>query len=257
MTIEKGGIYFILSMVDNKRYIGRSVHIYRRLNEHRRNLNKNTHDNKHLQNAWNKYGASNFVFVPFLFCNVRDSIIEEQRQLDFYNSQEGRLLFNISKSSMTGPSELMHRKAISEGGRKRAPISEETRTKLRIARARKVFSEEEKAKISSARKGQKHTDEAKKKMSNALISRELSDEHKKAISQGLKGHEVSEQTRKKIAEKAMGRKASEQTRKKLSDSHKGIPISESAKKHWFKKGISSEKKEKEYTDKAEDAIEGS
>ena len=235
MAIEKGGIYFILSMVDNKRYIGRSVDIHRRLNEHKSALIAQRHDNKHLQNAWNKYGASNFVFVPFLFCDTETSIIEEQRQLDFYNGQEGRLLFNISKSSMAGPSEIEHRRAISEGNRKRAPITEETRAKLKAARARKVFSEEERAKISAASKGRTHSEETRKKLSEKAKGRKLSDEHKKKIGEAGKGRVPSEETRRKISEKKTGRKASEETRKKLSEAHKGKPVSENAKKHWFKK----------------------
>jgi group I intron endonuclease len=236
MDSKKGGIYFIISLNDNKRYVGRSIDIHRRLNEHKRELRKNIHDNKHLQNAWNKYGASNFIFVPFLFCDVETAIIEEQRQLDFYNNQEGgRLLFNISKSSMAGPSEIEHRRAISEGGRKRPPISEETRAKLKAARARKVFSEEERAKISAASKGRKHTEETKEKLRQKAAGRKLSDEHKKKISEGGKGRVLTEETKKKIAEKATGRKASIETRKKLSEAHKGKPVSENAKKHWFKK----------------------
>jgi group I intron endonuclease len=235
MASEKGGIYFIISLVDNKRYVGRSIDIHRRLNEHKRELNKNIHDNKHLQNAWSKYGASNFVFVPFLFCDVTASIIEEQRQLDFYNSQESRLLFNISKSSMAGPSEIEHRSSISEGGRKRAPITEETRAKLKAARARKVFSEEERAKISAASKGRKHTEETRKKLSDKAKGRKLSEEHKKKISEAGKGRVPSEETIKKIAQKNTGKKRTDEARKKMSDAHKGKPVSENAKKHWFKK----------------------
>jgi len=236
MDLQKGGIYFIISLVDDKRYIGRSIDIKRRLNEHKRELRKNIHDNKHLQNAWNKYGETNFIFVPFLFCDVETSIIEEQKQLDtFFKHEKGNLLFNISKSSMCGPAEIEHRRAISEGGKKRAPISEETRAKLKAARARKVFTEEERAKISAASKGRKHTEETKKKLSIASKGRKLTDEHKKKIGEKGKGRVLSEETKRKIAEKATGRKATEETRKKLSIAHKGLPVHENAKKHWFKK----------------------
>lgn len=235
MTYTKGGIYFIISLVDNKRYVGRSVDIHRRLNEHKRELNKNIHDNKHLQNAWSKYGASNFIFVPFLFCDAETAIVEEQKQLDFYNNQESRLLFNISKSSMAGPSEIEHRRAISEGGRKRAPITEETRAKLKVARARKIFSEEERAKISAASKGRKHTEETRKKLSEMQKGKKLSEEHKKKISEAGKGKPQSEETKRKISQKNTGKKRTDEARKKMSDAHKGKPVSENAKKHWFKK----------------------
>lgn len=234
MDSKKGGIYFIISLNDNKRYVGRSVDISRRIREHRNSLMAQRHRNKHLQNAWNKYGASNFIFVPYLYCSEQEAIIEEQKQLDALFLKPDAT-FNISKDASLAPSKAEHRRAISEGGRKRAPISEETRAKLKAARARKVFSEEERAKISAASKGRKHTEETKEKLRQKAAGRKLSDEHKKKISEGGKGRVLSEETKKKIAEKATGRKASIETRKKLSEAHKGKPVSENAKKYWFKK----------------------
>lgn len=234
MCSEKGGIYFIICLIDNKRYVGRSVNIKRRLREHRTSLIAQNHKNKHLQNAWNKYGESNFVFAPYLYCSEESAIVEEQKQLDILFLQPDKT-FNISKDAILGPSEAQHRTAISEAGKKRPPISEETRAKLKAARARKVFTEEERAKISAASKGRAHTEETRNKLSKAAKGRKLTEEHKKKISEAGKRRVVSEETKNKIAEKATGRKASEETRKKLSDLRKGKPLSENFKKHWFKK----------------------
>lgn len=53
-------------MINNKvnghKYIGQSCNIKKRLYEHKRQLNKNEHNNSHLQNAWNKYGEGSFEF---------------------------------------------------------------------------------------------------------------------------------------------------------------------------------------------------
>lgn len=49
------GVYQIYNKETNKRYIGSSINIERRLKEHKRNLKANRHSNQHLQNAWNKY----------------------------------------------------------------------------------------------------------------------------------------------------------------------------------------------------------
>jgi len=234
MATEKGGIYFIISLVDNKKYVGRSVDIKRRLREHRNSLIAQRHRNKHLQNAWNKYGASNFVFAPYLYCSEDTAIVEEQKQLDtLFMAPDGT--FNISKDASLGPSKVEHRRAISEGNRKRAPITEETRAKLKAARARKVFSEEERAKISAASKGRTHSEETRKKLSEIQRGKKLSEEHKKKISEGLKGRVLPEETIKKIAQKNTGKKRTDEARKKMSDAHKGKPVSENAKKHWFKK----------------------
>ena len=59
------GIYKIECIANNKVYIGQSINIKRRLYDHKTRLRKGTHKNKHLQNAWNKYGEDNFTFETF------------------------------------------------------------------------------------------------------------------------------------------------------------------------------------------------
>lgn len=49
------GVYQIFNSKTNKRYIGSSIDVQRRLKEHLRNLKANRHCNQHLQNAWNRY----------------------------------------------------------------------------------------------------------------------------------------------------------------------------------------------------------
>ncbi len=43
------GVYQIYNKETNKRYIGSSINIERRLKEHKRNLKANRHPNQHLQ----------------------------------------------------------------------------------------------------------------------------------------------------------------------------------------------------------------
>lgn len=62
MKIKKCGIYHILCTSNNKGYIGSSLDIYSRWITHKWHLEKNTHANLHLQNAYNKYGISSFKF---------------------------------------------------------------------------------------------------------------------------------------------------------------------------------------------------
>lgn len=57
-----GYIYKIENIVNGKVYIGQSVNVHKRLEGHKYDLNNNKHKNKHLQNAWNKYGKDNFIF---------------------------------------------------------------------------------------------------------------------------------------------------------------------------------------------------
>jgi group I intron endonuclease len=56
------GIYSITSKTNKKRYVGSSNRISTRWAEHIRNLKCNKHDNKYLQNHFNKYGKEDFIF---------------------------------------------------------------------------------------------------------------------------------------------------------------------------------------------------
>ena len=74
----KSGIYLIINTINGKFYIGSSCDIPRRFRSHRKCLNKNTHDNIHLQNAWNKYGESNFSFEIYTNCFPNELLLNEQ-----------------------------------------------------------------------------------------------------------------------------------------------------------------------------------
>ncbi len=56
------GIYIIRNKINNKKYVGSSVDIYKRWNEHINYLNNNMHLTKKLQKDWNIYGKDNFDF---------------------------------------------------------------------------------------------------------------------------------------------------------------------------------------------------
>ena len=56
-------IYSITNTINGMGYIGQSTQWPRRWTSHKRNLRKNTHVNKHLQQDYNKYGKDAFVFA--------------------------------------------------------------------------------------------------------------------------------------------------------------------------------------------------
>ena len=57
-----GYIYEIRNLVNNKVYIGQTIHKNIRKYTHFHSLEINNHDNPYLQNAYNKYGKNNFSF---------------------------------------------------------------------------------------------------------------------------------------------------------------------------------------------------
>lgn len=56
------GVYCLRNTESGKRYVGSTINMRERWLDHIAELSSNTHVNKHLQNSWNKHGASRFVF---------------------------------------------------------------------------------------------------------------------------------------------------------------------------------------------------
>lgn len=56
------GIYCIENLVNHKKYVGKSVDIYRRWESEKCGLRGSYFHNRHLQRAWDKYGSDNFAF---------------------------------------------------------------------------------------------------------------------------------------------------------------------------------------------------
>lgn len=58
------GVYVIFCQSNYKCYVGSSKNITHRLLVHRHKLRNNAHPNRHLQNAYNAYGESDFLIKP-------------------------------------------------------------------------------------------------------------------------------------------------------------------------------------------------
>jgi group I intron endonuclease len=134
---NKSGTYHILNLVNKKLYIGSTNNLYKRMYEHYRNLIQNKHPNKHLQNAWNKYGEDNFrFFVNGINEDVSTLINDEQFRIDLFVKHRPDLLYNIN---LTAGSVLGFKhsndtkKKLSENHLGKKP-SEETRKKMSITR---------------------------------------------------------------------------------------------------------------------------
>lgn len=89
------GIYAITNQVNGKVYVGKSISVYRRWNEHTYDLNKNKHGNEYLQNAWNKYGMENFLFEVIEECEETLLHTRELYWISQFNCLDRELGYNL------------------------------------------------------------------------------------------------------------------------------------------------------------------
>lgn len=76
------GVYQIRNVINGKIYLGSTSRRFsQRKAEHFKNLRKGLHKNRHLQNAWNKYGSKNFVFEIIEVCDKEKCVEREQHYL--------------------------------------------------------------------------------------------------------------------------------------------------------------------------------
>jgi group I intron endonuclease len=93
------GIYQIKNSVNNKIYIGSSINLKQRFNDHKKLLRYNKHPNQHLQSSWTKYGESNFEFKILELTPINLLLTKEQSYIDLLLSHDRVIGYNISKTA--------------------------------------------------------------------------------------------------------------------------------------------------------------
>ena len=145
--MEISCIYTITCLIDNKIYIGRTIKWSKRKVVHKSLLKNNKHKNTHLQNAWNKYGESNFSFEileeyePEFLCSM------ENWWCNMLNSHNENYGYNIEPTSPFG--------VIS--------CAKETKEKLSKIHKNRIISNETKQKMSKSQTCKKRSKESIKK----------------------------------------------------------------------------------------------
>ena len=150
----KAGIYFIINLLNGMIYVGSSINLLKRWKEHLYSLDLNSHPNRHLQRAWNKYGSEVFQFTIVEIVEDISKLLKiEQLWIDASNCCNREVGYNLNP---TAGSLLGFRWP--EG------------TNWQIGRK---LSDDHKLNMSLSRKGFRHSEEAKLKMSISKIGNKL------------------------------------------------------------------------------------
>jgi group I intron endonuclease len=152
--LERSGIYQILCIKTQERYIGRTGSGFdKRWASHTYLLRKNAHGTAKLQARWNEYGAEAFQFSVLERCYVDQTIDREQAYLDSYKDRPEELL-NSPNGSAKGPVRMSDStKALMSAGRKGLPKSEEHAAAISEAKMGHSVSETTRAAISKTLSG--------------------------------------------------------------------------------------------------------
>lgn len=190
------GIYGILNLSNGKWYVGQSVDIDHRKNQHIGTLRNGTHKNSHLQSAFNKYGEKSFCFIVLEEC--KREMLEDREKFWIKNKSAFENGYNktIGGEGVHGwvPTEEYRRNASIRFSGKGNPYygrkhSEETRKKLR-----------------ETHRGERHVNYGK----------HLSYETRKKIGESQKGKKLSDETKRKLSEANKGKKIPKETLDKIS-----------------------------------------
>lgn len=95
------GIYCIENIVNQKKYIGQSIDVNRRLSAHIRMLKNNNHDNEYLQRAYNKYGKDVFSYYLIKACKPKYLNRFEKLYIRVYDTYING--YNLSKGGDIAP----------------------------------------------------------------------------------------------------------------------------------------------------------
>lgn len=233
-----GGVYLITNITSGSRYVGSAVNLRRRWADHWRRLNRGIHDNTHLQNAFDCYGADAFnlrvlEYVERLedrtaFLNLLKD--REQHYIDTVGPE-----YNISQTA-AHPGHIPHtpeRRARMSLLRKGVPLPLEWRQNLSIAKQGRPLTDAQRAALSEVRRGKPKSAEHKAAIAAAKQGKPKSPEHRAKLSAAtrkhvaehpearerhahLRGKRLSDEHRQKIADAGRKRVFSAETRAKIS-----------------------------------------
>lgn len=122
------GIYKIITLHNNKYYIGSSIDIEKRWRDHLSKMRMQKHANIYLQNVYNKYGESDFAFVVLLeMPDASNAEIRQKEQefLDRIFQEDKDNIYNLARDANGGNSTSFSEKSLKDISQKNRDCSDE------------------------------------------------------------------------------------------------------------------------------------
>lgn len=183
MKHQYSGIYTITNISNGKIYVGQAINVFSRWTEHKCSLRNNYCENGRLQNAWNKYGESSFIFEVLVECEKEFLSSEEHYWATILNTHHRDFGYNLRP---THPEGKVNR-------RKGFKMSEETKAK--------IFTQGRADKIASSKKGIPRSQETKDKLSKYWKEKYVNGEVNP-----MQNRTQSQETKDKIRKQRLGKK---------------------------------------------------
>lgn len=204
-----GAVYAIVHLRSGALYVGSSVNVKQRWENHRTRLKCGTHTNKKLQAAWAKYGHQEFEF----------SILEDRIALAMLRAREQAWIDGTLAATREGGFNLCpiagsflgrkHSEATKEKCRAAKlgrPAPAHVAENLRAFNEGRVFTKEHREAIGVAHRGRKRAAEAVEKTAAAHRGKKRSEETRAKMSAASAGNT-----------KWLGRKHTEEAKRKQSE----------------------------------------
>lgn len=206
------GIYVIQNLVNGKYYVGSAVRLQKRWKYHRWSLLKNRHGNRHLQNAWDKYGEQSFVFNVLEYVEPERLLDRETFWIQLLRATDRDYGYNIAfiAGSNLGTKRTDETKQKIGQKHRGKKLSQEQIELLRRVNLGRKLTDEAKAKIAVASRGRRHSESAKEKIRQAAYgnTRALGFKHNNEFKEKCRLNNLGNKN-------ALGCKRSSEERKRL------------------------------------------
>lgn len=119
LKYQKSGIYTITNLVNGKMYVGYTTNFTDRKSQHFTTLENQNHKNKHLQNAFNKYGKESFIFEILEECEYQFLTSQEHYWTTILSTHNRKYGYNQLPTNPNTGVNKGYKNVISEEGRRK------------------------------------------------------------------------------------------------------------------------------------------